>query len=284
VRFSELPILPVLLACACACGGSAPIPAEELLMRIEAQGEVELGRGFPLTVMRVWSRELTPAVWNDASLAPLKLKLLETTRREDGRRIEETRRYEGFAVTLGDISIPAPELRAVAGPGGAERVASADPIEIKVNAALPATDDSEPELPGEAPTRSLLWIYGIAGALALAVVALRVHRKRTPAPPPPAPPTEAAPSPAALALAQLTTAEVLEIPDVLRRYMAARFGIRTAESSTEELLRNPAIAQRDQLALALRPCDLAKFAGVHPTGQSTAATRASAARYVEATA
>lgn len=273
-----------LLLLLVACGGSTPISGEDLLLRIDAQSKVALGRAFPLTVVRVWSRDLTPAVWNDAVLAPLKLKLIDTRRRENDERVEETRHYEGYAFGLEDIVIPAPELRAVARRTGAERVVTAEAIEITVQPALAPTDSEAPELPGEAPTDSRAWIYIAVGAVAVALGALLLVRKRTPAPPPPAPPTDDTPSAADLALVQLATAGVFEIPDVLRTYIAERWSMRTQESSSEELLASAVIEERTLLAEALGPCDLAKFAGHEPTEEETDITRGIATRFVEETA
>jgi len=278
-------IAPFLILALAACGGSASIPGEELLLRIEAQDEVELGRAFPLTVVRVWSRDLTPAVWNDQLLAPLKLKLLDTRRRENERRVEETRRYEGYAFTLGDVTVPAPEFRAVARQGGAERVMTADALEIKVRAALDPTDTGEAELPGETLTPSRAWMYWTLGfVMLLAAGAVLLLRKRATVPPPPAPPTDDTPSAATIALAQLAGCTVLDLPDVLRSYIAARFGVRTAESSSEELLQNAAIERRDLLGEVLRVCDLAKFACLAPNDQESETALGTAIRFVEATA
>ena len=49
----------------------------------DVRDEIEVGRSFPLTVVRVWTRELEPDPWNDAALAPLTVRLEEASRRED---------------------------------------------------------------------------------------------------------------------------------------------------------------------------------------------------------
>ena len=54
----RLLLLLVVAALPPACGGGAPIPDEDLPLRVTAGAEeVALGKAFPLTVVRVWSRE-----------------------------------------------------------------------------------------------------------------------------------------------------------------------------------------------------------------------------------
>jgi len=280
-------VAPFLIIALVGCGGSTPIPGEELLLRIETGSEVQLGRAFPLTVVRVWSRELTPSVWKDEDLAPLTLKLVDTRRRENKRRIEETREYEGYAFALGEISLPGVEFRAVAQLGGAEHVVTAKPVQIEVRTVLDPTAPGDAELPGDplpAPRAWIPWILAGAVLVALgAFVAFLMLRKRVVPEPPPAPPTDDAPTHADIALHRLERCSVVELPDVLRAYIAARFGVRTTEASSEELLANSAISGRDRLAEVLRPCDLAKFACHEPTEEELDSVRGTAATFVKET-
>jgi len=284
LEFGVVRVCLLLTLALAACGGSKPIPSEDLLLRIETSREVALGRAFPVTVTRVWSRGLTPSVWKAESLAPLSLKLIDTHRREDDRRIEETRRYEGYAFTLGDISVPAPELRAVATPGGPETVVHADPIEITVSTALAPTDTGAPELPSdELSTRTwTAWI--VVGSALLAAIGFLALRRRAAPPPPPPPASPDGPTPDTIALPALEQCALPAIPDVLRTYIATRFGVRAAEASSEELLADASIQKRDVLGEVLRICDLAKFACHQPSEKEAKYVRLCATRFVRETA
>lgn len=117
-----------------------------------------------------------------------------------------------------------------------------------------------------------LWYWWLAAAAALAAVAYgiwRWRRRRTRA---------ATPLPYQIALARLENARALmqpeharefsiEVSEIVRHYIEARFEIRAARRTTEEFLRDlldPSLAllanHRASLADFLGHCDLAKFA------------------------
>ena len=97
-----------LLAAVAACRDGAPI-GDAPLSITAAVREVPLGTAFPLEVLRTWSAGPAPD-WSDETLAPLYVRLVETSRRESEGRVEETRRYEAYAFALADLAEPV-ELR-----------------------------------------------------------------------------------------------------------------------------------------------------------------------------
>jgi hypothetical protein len=282
------PVLVLCLALAAACSDRAPIPAEDLALRITtATSDVELGRAFPLTVVRVWSRDLTPAVWRDDLLAPLALKPVDVSRREDGARVEETRHFDAYAFLPGDVTVPAPSFRARPRTGGPERVVTAEPLALTVRPALDPENPGPVELPGgpvRPPFPWLAWSLGLAAAVAALVVFLRMQRAR-PAPPAPAPAAPPPPGPHERALARLAALRgraagdaepfYVEAADIVREYVGERFRLRAAEMTSEELV---AALPHGQLETFLRICDLVKFAGARPGP----AARASALDQAEA--
>ncbi len=297
---SRLAAALLVLAPSAACGGGSPrppIPDEELSLRIHAEaGEVELGRAFPLTVVRVWAKDLEPEPWRDELLAPLVVRPVEATRREDGRRVEETRRFQAYAFHRERVVVPAPSFRARPEGGGPERVATGAALDIPVAPALPAGTAGEPELPGEPlpePTvEPFPWVRwsARAGLLLVALVlggAIRSRMRRAralqegPAPlAPPVPPV----LPHVRALERLQRLRALEpqgsgeieayhveASALLRDYLEERFAIRSRERTTQELLAAPETTRaaqalpRSLLSQALSHCDLVKFAR-HPSG------------------
>jgi hypothetical protein len=224
--------------------------------------ETAPGRGFPLEVVRVWSKDLVPAEWSDRALAPLHLRLEEARRREDSLRVEETRLYRAYAFALGDVSIPPPRLRAVPKAGGEERTVSADAIRVRVRPELDPAAPGPPELPTAPPARRVPWFAWAAVALLAAAAAIAL-RRREPAAPAPAP----APPPHETALARLRELRskppeeaIVAASAVVRGYVAIRFDVRAPERTTEEVL-----AAVPALAAFLGPCDLVKFAAHRPT-------------------
>jgi hypothetical protein len=247
------------LALLAACGDRAPILETDLLLRVDPGAfEVAPGEPFPLTVTRVWRKDLAPAAWSEKALAPLALRLEEEERRDDGARIEETRRYVAHAFSLGDVVVPPVKLAALPKGGGPERRVTAAGFRIRVKPALDPEDPGPPELPGEPPP-SRGWVWWGSGALLAAVAAVLLlalrRRPRGEAPLPAAPAAPPVP-PHERALARLRAAE--EAAEVLREYIAEAKGVRALEKTTEELL---AAVPSKALADVLMPCDLVKFAG-----------------------
>jgi hypothetical protein len=271
-----------------ACTDGGPIPAEDLLLRITADAtEVESGIAFPLTVVRVWNKDLTPTAWDEAALAPLVLRVEETARREDGERVEETRRYRAYAFGAGDVSIPGPLMTATPRAGGPEQTVAGDPVQVRVTPAVDPDDPGPIEWPGEPLREPFPWTP-LAGGVALALVAvvLAVRRRRPvsePEPGEPAAPEVARPAPGAVALDRLRLLRARDVKDddavqalhedvavVLRDYVGERCDWPAVYETTEEFVAASAVIralgaeQTDALRRLLVSCDLVKFARVLP--------------------
>ncbi|MHC4953549.1 MAG: hypothetical protein ACYTGZ_06635 [Planctomycetota bacterium] len=276
--------LLLLAAFAAACGDSTPIPDEDLLLRVAVTAtEVEFGAMFPLTVVRVWNRGLTPEVWHDDLLAPLTLRLVESTRREDGDRIEETRRYEAWAFSLRDVTIPTRPFRAVPRAGGDERTVVPEPVKIRVRRKLDPNTPGPPELP-EGPLHDAFpWTTLAFVAIALAVGLLLLRRRRRTAtavvvevavesPAPPSPRESAlrridelrarAPDGDAELQSYYTDAA-----NILRVYVGERFDVSADELTSQELIATSPGRFRAGISEALAHCDLVRFARHRPTAR-----------------
>lgn len=263
-----------------ACGDGSPIPAEYLMVRVEtATPEVTLGAGFPVTVVRVFSKDLEPSEFTEADLEPLRVRLLETNRRENDTHVEETLEFLAYAMTAGDVSVPPPLLVGTPVLGGAKLAVEGNRLELTVKGTIDPAAPGDAELPGDAiaPTRTfgLLLLLSLGGIAVLFLVRRR-HRSVpvvAPAELPAPPPLED------LALAELkrlrgkepetnaeTQALYLEVSGVLRGYLGRRFSIDTVKRTSEELTAlAPLTAHRRSLQAVLGPCDLVKFAKHAPT-------------------
>ncbi len=272
----------------------APILETDLLVRVEVGArEVELGKAFPVTVTRIWEKDLEPSEWDDASLSPLVVRLEEQSRREDEARIEETWRYRGYAFTLDDVRIPPVVLLARPLDGGQGRIVKTDALRLRVRPALDPIEPGDPELPGMLhaegrPWTPWLWTTGVI-VLLLVGGATLVHRRRpseTPAPLPPEPTVE---TPASRALAALeairgrgaSDADVPEAADVVRDYVSRAFGFRTRERTTEEVLAASPPAPEAPLRALLTAADRVKYAAGSPSPGERDAALDQAERYVE---
>jgi hypothetical protein len=262
-----------LVACLlAACGRPPPIPPSDLLLKVTpGAGTVQLGKAFPVTVVRVWKKELVPAEWNDRALAPLALRLEETTRREDDLRVEETRRYRGYAFTLADVTIRAPKLAARPKDGGPEVVVTAEPIRLRVTRALDPEAPGAPELPEAPPARPFPWWPAALGLALAALVARRLLRR------PAAPPAPPAPRDTGLArLREMEPKEAILLAAALVRDRA----VAAPGMTTEDLL--AAAPGRALLSRVLGPADLVKFAAHVPGAAEKAAVLDAAEAFVRA--
>lgn len=258
-------LLPLLAA---ACGNGTAIPDLDAPRITAGVSEVELGRAFPLTVVRTRAKEETAAEWNAAALAPLSVRLLETKRREDDRRVEETRRYEAYAFSLEDLS---------------------EPVALRVTRALDPERPGPAELPGGPLATPFPWLpWSFAAAVALGALFLLVRlRRRRPAPPA-APPPEPRPGPHVRALERIgqlrTEPDVerffVEAAALLREYAGERFEVRAREMTTEQLTAAVGDARLEE---ALRSCDLVKFARFAPDASERARVLDRAEAFVRGT-
>lgn len=246
-RLRFLLLLPALTV---ACAESTPIGDVPLRISADVQ-EVPLGKAFALTVVRVWDKGAA-ADWNDEALAPLHVRLVETSRRADGNRVEETRRYSAYAFTLGDVT---------------------EPVELRVKRALDPTAPGPAELPAAPASGSIPWAAWLAATLGAFALFLYVKGLRRPRAEPQAQelPAAVTPEPHLRALERIERLRPLqpeshedlqayyqEASGLVRDYVRERFALMTAVLTTEELLQRS--THRDMLANVLRHCDLVKFA------------------------
>jgi hypothetical protein len=257
-----------------ACGGAPPVPEADLLLQVAfGVEEVELGRGFPLEVVRVWRKDLVPEAWSDRALAPLVVRLEEAAHREDGARVEERLRYRAHAFTPGPLTLAGVKLAAHSA-SGEERAVFAEPARLRVLTTVDPAAPGPPELPDGPLAEPRPWWVRIAAGLALlAAAAFAVARARR-RPPPPSPESPARATPRDRALLALARIRARPAPDlharqedfaeaaaVLREFVAERFGLPAAQRTTEEIL---AGAPSEALAALLRAADRVKFAAAKP--------------------
>jgi hypothetical protein len=280
----------ILLALAAGCGAAPGPSLRDLEIRIEAgRGEVDLGKGFPLAVVRTFDRDLVPAPWSDAALAPLVVRPLSVTTTDSAGRIEERREFLAFAFQLEEVRIPPPRLEATPKGGGPPRSVAGRGLALKVRPALDPRNPGKPEEPGPLPAPPVptgTWT-GILAAVLLAAAALLLWRRR-----PRAVPAEVPPEERALAHLRALRAEgdAGEFHDglsaALREFLSARFSLRTRERTTEEILGAPetgrVLGGESHRALAglLGRCDLARFAGERPGPEALRRARDDAETFV----
>ncbi len=170
--------------------------AQDLSIDVQvAATEVEFGRAFGLTVRRAWPETLVPDPWNDALLAPLRLRLENLERAQRAGRVEETRNYQAYAFRLDAVDIAAPVFRARMKDGSREQTASGAPIPLRVKPALPAGAPGAAEFPGEPRAEPWSWAraliailiivgFGFGAFRGLRFVARRRAARTAAAPPP----------------------------------------------------------------------------------------------------
>lgn len=254
---------------------SSPIPDQDLLLRVTAGAEqVDFGVAFPLTVVRIWSVDLDPEPWNDQALAPLVVRLVDVTRREDGEHIEETWRYEGYAFSRAGVTVPAVMIQAT--DAGSVRTASSEAITLRVTSALGEEEPGPAELPRGPFPAPFPWLrWSSVGAAFLASLGLMMWYSRWRVHLPAAAPTR--PHQRALQMLQQlrgvrpdgseeVKAYCIEASSLLRRYIEDRFSVSVFGMTTEEFLVAPRVLAELQdhhrriLATFLELCDLVKFA------------------------
>jgi hypothetical protein len=269
-------------------------PSHTLVIRPSAV-EIEFGAAFELVVESRHGPGVSPAPFDERTLAPLHLERLEVAKFDGG----ETIRYRARSFRGGEIAIPAVERgaarRGIVDPALAAR---SEELRITVRSALAPEHGAEIEYPelmalpprgddplGAQSVRLVLLLALFALAFVLMRIALR--RRAEQARIGPAPPAEspASVSPATVALERLAALRsaaaaagewdddaVLASVDaaswIVRDYLGARYRLRAGEMTSEQLATADAIAEstRERLAPWFAVCDLGKFARRAPRG------------------
>ncbi len=209
------------------------------------------------------------------------------------------------AEAAGELTVPPLPVGFRAAAGGAMQTLETSPVTITVTSLLPAEvdltayKDIAPPVELPPPARSRLVWPGAVLALAVALLAVLLWRRRRGsrlAPPPPQPAH-------LLALAELerlaqrlpadrpgTEDFYVRLADILRRYVAVRFGLSAPTRTTEELLTavdrtgGPLAARRPLIGRVLAQCDLVKFARRQPAPTTAPGSLRHARAFVEQTA
>lgn len=166
----------VLLATVAACGDAVPIAATDLALRLSGpESEVDLGVGFGVSVVRIWSKEFEPDPWSASALAPLSARLVESTRRQDGRRVEETLRYRCHAFEPGEARVE-PVAFDATDASGASRSVTGNPLVIRVRPLLDPAAPGDLEYPEPMPLRQRRWGWAIACVVLIGALLLLARR------------------------------------------------------------------------------------------------------------
>lgn len=218
--------------------------------------------------------------------------------RVQDRRVLRLARYE-----TGVSLIPSFEGAFVDGAGKPGRVASA-PVSISVTTILGKDDARPADIKNPAVmAERVLWPWLAAAAVAAVVLVFwwMKRRRAVPAQQAPAPPTgppRPAHETAYAELERLLSSGILEkghvkqfyieLAEILRRYLTARFGVETFERTTSEVLEALRAVRLPVRALAstadfLGACDMVKFAKYVPPADETRVTVERAYRLIDET-
>jgi hypothetical protein len=223
-------------------------------------------------------------------------------RQGPGGVLEQVYGLRVASYAVGPVEIPGFEIGYVDAAGKQGKASSA-PLHLEVVSVLPAgeTQPADIKPPARMP-EPRLWPY-VAALLALVAAALWFLRRRLarrPAAVPAAPPAPPRP-PEEVAfeeLARLLSSGLLEagrikelhieLAEIVRRYLAARFGVETFERTSSEILEALRGARAPIKACAtasefFAACDLVKFAKHRPGAEETRATVGLAYRLVDET-
>jgi hypothetical protein len=161
-------VLLAAAAAAAACGGPPPA-GRDLAVRLEIdRAEVGVGEPFAIAVVRTFDRDLEPAPFDPASLAPLRARAEGVGSVSEGRRTVETLRFTAVATAAGEIRVAAPRIEARPREGGAARAAAGAGLGIRAVARLDPLRPGVPELPVGLPAAAGRGPWGVLAAVAAA--------------------------------------------------------------------------------------------------------------------
>ena len=272
-------------------------PAEAGAVRIEVQTDrktVTVGDPITVTVRLIHPPEVRLTSFEPerylGDLTLLDRKTAETRTLPDGRLLE-TRVLRVARYRIGTARIPSLEATFVDAAGKAGKVATA-PVPFAVGSILSEGDTRPADIknPAVMAVRAI-WPWVLAAMAAGAVAAVWMWRRRArrarPAAAVPASPPRPAHDVAYAELERLLSAGLLEagrvkqfyieLAEILRRYVAARFGVDTFERTTAEILEALRLARLPTKGMALTSelfgaCDMVKFAKHVPPPEETRST------------
>jgi hypothetical protein len=283
-------------------------PAEVGAVRIEIETDrktVTVGDPITVTVRLVHPPDVRVTSFEPehflGDLTLLDRKTAQARTLPDGRLLEATilrvARYR-----IGTARIPSLEATFVDAAGKEGKVATA-PVPFAVGSILSEGDTRPADIknPAIMAVRALWpWVLAVVAAAAVAAIWMWRHRTRRPTPAaavPSAPPRPAY-EVAYAELERLLSAGLLEagrvkefyieLAEILRRYVAARFGVDTFERTTAEILEALRLARLPAKGMALTSeffgaCDMVKFAKYVPPPEETRSTVERAYRLVDET-
>lgn len=220
----------------------------------------------------------------------------------DDGLVTETRTLRVTVFRTGTIDIPAFQARTLDAEGKEAQVASAA-VPVEVRSVLTSADGAPADIRDPwAMAAWRLWPWLVGGLLAVAAGAWawwrRTRRRPGEAPSAPATPPRPAHEIAYAELERLLSSELLargrvkefyiELAEIVRRYIAARFGVDTFERTTYEILEALRVARVPLRVSAatgefFSACDLVKFARYVPEEPETRGTVERAYRLVDET-
>lgn len=293
--------------------GAQPLPAQQS-GQIEVSSEVDRStiRIGDLINYRVTVRHapdvtvIWPSLGSNLGAFEIREYEVEPERRVDGWLVATTR-YTISTFDTGSFIIPPLVLEYAVGEDSALAQLQTEPLQIYVESMKPSEADGIRGLKPQAEVPRdwrLVALYSGAGLLLLLLVALAIwyfrYRRRGLSPfARPAPPPRPAHEVALEALRRLQQAQLpekgeiksyfIQLSDVLRRYLAGRFGFAAMELTTVELSQHFAgtdalsEAQQSQLLDVLELADMVKFAKFPAPAQACHDAFATVQGFVEAT-
>jgi hypothetical protein len=234
-------------------------------------------------------------------LAPLARPWAGTKKLPDGR-VEETRVLKVARYRIGASRVPSFEATFVDAKGKENKVAT-PPVPFTVGSILSEGDVRPADLKSPAVMATTpIWPWVAAAVAAAALVALWLWRRRkrraVPHVTTPAAPQRPAHEIAYAELERLLSSGLLEagrvkefyieLVEIVRRYLAARFGVDTFERTSAEILESLRLARLPAKGLALTSeffgaCDVVKFAKYVPSSDETRNTVERAYRLIDET-
>jgi hypothetical protein len=272
-------------------------PAEVGAVRIEVETDrktVTLGDPITVTVRLVHPPEVRVTSFEPerflGDLTLLEHQAPQARTLPDGRLLE-ARILRVARYRMGAARVPSLEATFVDAAGKEGRVATV-PLPLTVGSTLSEGDSRPADIknPAIMAVRAI-WPWILAAAAAMAVAAIWMWRRRARR----ARPAAAAPSASARPAHEVAYAELerllsaglleagrvkefyIELAEILRRYVAARFGVDTFERTTAEILEALRLARLPTKGMALTSeffgaCDMVKFAKYVPPPDETRVT------------